>query len=244
MTASAPPVFAAHVQEDLPLTSDPIPLDETTPQSFSISTPLDRNFITSVSRSGARRLSLDSRISPGLSLQYRQAWTTLFSTDFGYRFEYTSYDSGNTFHQDSHSLHRLTASGSFRFGEHQKLILGVGESQDFFLHDPLSGDSELTRAWIPEVSFGSKSRLYSTGMGDLFLGGSLAILLPAEIENGPHVYTGFSQELSLSFENPIGASDTLSFSGSLRHANQNSTVENRAATRTQLGASYTLSLPR
>lgn len=211
-------------------------------QSIDISTPMSRSFLSSTRLFDRSRRELQSPLTPIVRLTYSQAWTQFFSTHLGYRYEYLNYSSPEV-EQDSYALHQFNLGARYRFGGSHNLFLTFSKGEDFFTRSFSPQSQALTQVWIPELSFGTRSRIYSTGLGDLGVMGSLSVLFQGSNDD-VEAYTGFKQTVGAFFSRPVATADLLQFVAQADRLDQSTAIEDRSKFSFQLGVSYSLSFQR
>lgn len=187
--------------------------------------------------------ALRSGVSPGLSLAWRQSWSALVSSVLGYRVAFEDFGAktagGNSLEAGAGALHLFTMGGAYRFGERQNVSLQWGIGQSVLTREQ-AGGLLLERPWTPELTLGTRSRIFSTGFGDLSWSGAFSVLFPGssrELEPG----FGFRERAELGFEQPVRRSDLLVWSLGLEHQSQGAGGRAHSAWSLTAGISYGLS---
>jgi hypothetical protein len=219
------------------------------PQELVLSSPVSRWWLyTQGAEEGAPEHTLSSDPTLGLSGEWHQYWNTVLSTSASYQFSFVR------MHDSADALAYRTAANfrqeafttiAYHFGPGEKLIVKMGAQEQYFPHhsaDPAM-PSTLDKLWIPEIGFGSKGRLISLGIGDIILGGNLALLVPRDTD-GFSVYPGFKKMAMVAFARPVGKLDTVTAALSIEHIGQNTSLADRSAVTVGFALSYGLTFVR
>ncbi len=198
--------------------------------ALALSSPVTRSWIRLDSPAGsATRLS--SGLTPSLNLDWRQIWSSRFSTTLGFGMRF--YDFRDSLAPGAapapNAAAELRAGSVFRFSSSQTLTLGAALAEEVL---------ESSTLWVPRVDFETRKRLWSLGIGDLGVEGGLGLLLPS----GGYTL-GFQQKFGAHLEMSVATTHLLRLGILARHFEQ--PAEDRA-TRSGwdlgLGAFYELGL--
>jgi hypothetical protein len=244
VTATPQAQGPAQLQEEQIVASAPSSTpSKRVPQELVLASPVTRWWLQTQSSLDSQGHTLSSDPTLGLSGEWHHYWNTILSTSAGYQFGFAQlHDS------DDPALYRSGASlrqegfvtGAYHFGPGEKLILRIGAQEQYFPHrNGVGAPQGLDKSWIPEVGFGSKNRVLSLGIGDLFVGGNLAFLVPRDV-SGFSVFPGFKQVALAGFARPVGTMDTAAATVSLEHMTQNTSLEDRSSLAVGLSFSYGL----
>jgi hypothetical protein len=186
--------------------------------------------------SSADSVNLRSPFSPGLSAELDQYWSATAASFVSYRITAVNYGSGNT-----GAPQEFRVGAGYRFGDRDILYGAFGLSQEFFSPAPdPSSVRKLVKLTIPELSFGTRSRIYSIGFGDLALQGRLSVLF-AKSDQGVDAAVGFKQFAGISFEHPVATTDLAGGELGYEHFSQGTQSLARSGWSLVLGAFYGLS---
>lgn len=215
IVSDAPPVFASHLSSQ--------PSSTHIRQSLQIFIPTDYSSVQ------FEMSKIISRNTPVIELGWSQYWTSLLNSTFNYRIGFPDYS------PRSRAAQRFSLIGGYRIDDRNTILLSPSLSQEFFLfHD------RIEQHWIKSVEVGSRSRIFSLGLGDISFRSGLEILLPA-LTTRFAVDTGYSLNLGLALECPLRETDLLTALVRGGQFVQNTNTTERSGWKVELGVSYALS---